>query len=164
MIDGLVSSDRELVLNRVFDAPRPLVWSVWTEARHVAEWWGPEGFTTRVTESDFRVGGRWRYVMVGPDGAEYPVTGVFLEITPLERIVSTDDFDEGFVEPEVGALPRGVVATVMFDDLGPKTRLTIRIAHQTAEDRRRHEEMGVVAGWQSSFDCMDRYLATLPRS
>src|SRR5262245_63539620 len=93
------ASDREIVITRVFDAPRDLVWKVWTQPEHVARWWGPRGFTTTVTELDLRVGGRSRYVMKGPDGAEYPVCGVFREIVPFERIVTTDEFGEGFKPP-----------------------------------------------------------------
>jgi len=66
------AADREIVITRVFEAPRELVWRAWADPEHVAQLWGPEGFTTRVTDLDLRPGGRWRYVMVGPDGAEYP--------------------------------------------------------------------------------------------
>jgi uncharacterized protein YndB with AHSA1/START domain len=103
--------------------------------------------------------------MVGPDGTEYPVKGVFLEIKPPEKIVSTDEFGDGFEEAHPGMdLPKGIVATALFDDLGAKTRLTLRITHASSEDRRKHEAMGVVEGWNSSFDCMDDYLAELTKA
>jgi uncharacterized protein YndB with AHSA1/START domain len=155
------ASDRELVITRVFAAPRELVWKVWTQPEHIAQWWGPRGFTTAVTEMDFRVGGRSRYVMKGPDGAEYPVCGTFLDIVPLERIVTTDEFGEDFKPPAGMDLPQGIILTALFEDEGDNTRLTLRIAHPTPEDRRKHEKMGVVGGWQSSFECMDDYLAAL---
>ena len=158
---GADPSDREIVITRLFDAPRELVWKAWNEPEHVEQWWGPEGFTTRVEECDFRPGGLWRYVMVGPDGTEYPVKGVIREIVPLERIVTTDEFDEGFEKIIDQDLPTGIVATAVFEDLEGKTKLTLRILHDTAESRKKHEEMGVVAGWNSSFDCLDRHLATL---
>ncbi len=151
-------AEMEIVTTRVFDAPRELLWKTWTEAEHVSQWFGPRDFTTRVTELDFRPGGRWRYVMIGPDGTEYPSKGVFREIIPLERIVTTDEFDEGFEPPEATDLPSGIVVTVLFDDLGDKTKLTLRIMHPTVEDRRKHEEMGVVGGWNSSLDCLEEYL------
>jgi uncharacterized protein YndB with AHSA1/START domain len=154
------SADREIVITRVFDAPRQLVWKAWTQSEHVAKWWGPRGFNTRVTELDLRPGGVWRYVMVGPDGAEYPVKGVFREVVPMERIVTTDEFDEPFDRPGAANLPKGIELTCLFEDLGRKTKLTLRILHATPEDRRKHEEMGVVPGWGSSFDCLDEYLAT----
>lgn len=152
--------DREIVITRVFDAPRELVWKVWTQPVHIAQWWGPRGFTTTVLEMDLRPGGKSRYVMHGPDGSDYPVRGVFKEVVPLERIVSTDEFDEGF-PADPGMLPQGIIATVVFEDLGKQTKMTLTISHPTAEDKKKHEEMGVVGGWNSSFDCMDEYLATL---
>jgi len=155
------SSERELVVTRVFDAPRELVFRAWTDPKHVAQWWGPQGFTAKVPELDLRPGGRWRYIMIGPDGTEYPVKGVFREVVPFERIVTTDEFDEGFQHPVATDLPSGIVMTCFFEDLGGKTRLTLRIMHSTAEDRRKHEAMGVVAGWNSSFECLDDHLARL---
>ncbi|MEP0755700.1 SRPBCC domain-containing protein [Trichocoleus sp. Lan] len=121
---------------------------------------GPKGFTTKVTELDLRPGGKSRYVMIGPDGTEYPVKGVFREVVPLERIVTTDEFDEGFEKVVNADLPKGIVMTVLFEDLDGKTKLTLRIVHESAEDRRKHEEMGVIGGWNSSFDCLDEFLAT----
>ena len=152
-------ADREIVITRVFDAPRELVWKVWTEAEHVSQWWGPLGFTTRVTELDLRPGGRWRYVMIGPDGTEYPSKGVFREVIPLERIVTSNEFDEGFAHPVATDLPSGIVVICLFEDLVGKTKLTLRIMHPSAEDRRKHEDMGVVPGWNSSLDCLEEYLA-----
>ncbi|HEY9735586.1 MAG TPA: SRPBCC domain-containing protein [Trichocoleus sp.] len=152
--------ERTIVITRRFNAPRELVWRVWTESAHIAQWWGPQGFTTRVEEMDLRPGGKSRYIMVGPDGTEYPAEGVFQEIVPMERIVTTDEFGEGYEQTGVD-LPQGMVLTVLFEDLGDQTQLTLHIVHPTVEERRKHEEMGVVGGWNSSFDCMDEYLATL---
>ena len=153
-------SDREIVITRIFNAPRELVFKVWTDPQHITQWWGPKGFTTTVSKMDFRPGGTWHYVMHGPDGTDYPVKGSFREIVPLEKIVTTDEFDEGFEQLVKTELPSGtMVATTLFEDLGDQTRLTLRILHATAEDRRKHEEMGVVGGWNSSFDCLDEYLA-----
>jgi len=152
-------SDREIVITRIFNAPRELVFKAWTEAEHIAQWWGPKGFTTRVTEMDLRTDGKWRYVMIDADGTEYPVKGVFREIVPFERIVSTDEFDEGFEKVMNADLPRGIVSTAVFEDLAGKTKLTLRIMHESAEERRKHEEMGVIGGWNSTFDCLDEFLA-----
>ncbi len=153
-------SDREIVITRVFNAPRELVFKAWTDPKHVAQWWGPKGFTTKVIELDLRPGGKSRYVMIGPDGTEYPVKGVFREIVPLERIVTSDEFDEGFEKVVNADLPKGIVMTALFEDLDGKTKLTLRIVHESAEERRKHEEMGVIAGWNSSFDCLDEFLVT----
>lgn len=152
-------SDHEIVITRIFNAPRELVFKVWTDPAHVAQWWGPKGFTTTVTELDLHPGGKWRYVMRGPDGTEYPVKGVFREIVPPERIVTSDEFDQGFEKVMNTDLPSGIVMTAVFEDLVGKTKLTLQIIHPTAEDRRKHEEMGVVAGWNSSFDYLDEHLA-----
>jgi uncharacterized protein YndB with AHSA1/START domain len=154
-------SDRELIITRVFNAPRELVFKTWTEPRHIQQWFGPEGFTTRVEAMDFRPQGHWRYVMISPDGTEYPSKGVFREIVPPERIVTSDEFGEE-IERVLGVdLPQGMVVTALFKDLGNKTKLTIQIMHKTVSDRRKHEEMGVIVGWNSTLDCLDRHLLTL---
>lgn len=156
------SNDRELVIVREFDAPRSLFWKVWTEPRHITQWFGPRGFSTRVETYDFRVGGKWSYTMVGPDKAEYPCDGIFKEIVPVERIVTTDEFGEEMLKGQpADAFPRGMVVTALFEDLGDRTRLIIRIMHQSVEDRIKHEKMGVVGGWGSSFDCLDEYITSL---
>lgn len=155
----MASSDREIVITRVLNAPRELVWQAWTDPDHIAQWFGPKGFTARVPEYDLRPGGRSEVIMIGPDGAEYPSVGVFLDVVPFERIVTTDEFGPDYQPPEGVELPEGMVLTATFESLGPQTRLTLRISHPTAESRRKHEEMGVVAGWQSTLDCLDEHLA-----
>ena len=151
--------ETEILITRVFKAPRELVWRAWTEPAHVAQWFGPKGFTTRVEKMDFRVGGASRYVMTAPDGAEYPGQGVFLEIVPMERIVTTDEFGDDFKSDM--DLPRGMVLTCVFEDIGEGTRVTLRLSHPTPEERAKHEAMGVVAGWGSTLDCLDEHLAML---
>lgn len=153
--------DRTIVLTRVFHAPRELVWKVWTDPRHVEKWWGPRSFTTTVKALDLRVGGRMHYVMTGHDGAEYPVGGVFLEVVPFERFVSTDEFLEGFDAGGV-ELPQGVVTTVEFAADGPAhTTVTVTITHPTPAEKAKHEAMGVVGGWLSMLDCLDEYAGHL---
>jgi uncharacterized protein YndB with AHSA1/START domain len=156
------TGSKEIVIRREFDAPRQLLWDVWTRPEHIEKWWGPRCFTTRVTAMDFRAGGKWEYVMTGPDGTEYPVSGVFSEVTPPERIVTTDEFGEDYDERMPGVdLPKGLVVTAVFEDLGERSRLILTTSHATVEDRKKHEAMGVVAGWTSSFDKMDEYLAEI---
>lgn len=152
-------SVREIRITRVVDAPRELVWKAWTTPENIAVWWGPRGFTTRVEEHDLRPGGRWHYVMVAPDGEEYPAMGTFREVVPPERIVTTDEFGEDF-EHDMD-LPEGIVFDCLFEEVGEKTRLTLRIVHSDAESRRKHEEMGVVEGWGSSLDCLEEHLVSL---
>lgn len=88
------STDREFVISRVFDAPRVLVFTAWTDPEHMAQWWGPHGFTNPVCEMDVRPGGAHRIVMRGPDGVEYPIKGVYLEVVEPERLVMTLDCSE----------------------------------------------------------------------
>lgn len=158
------AKDTELVITREFEAPRDLVWQVWTEPEHIEKWFGPEGFNTRVKSMDFRKGGKWEYVMIGPDGAEYPFGGVYLEIEPIEKVVSTDEFGDEYKErnPEM-SLPKITSVTTLFEDRGTMTRVVIKTLHATVEDRKKHEEMGVEAGWNSSFEKMDSYLAEIQK-
>jgi uncharacterized protein YndB with AHSA1/START domain len=80
------AADREIVISRMIDAPRELVFEAFTEARHLSRWWGPEGFTTTTREFEFRVGGAWDFVMHGPEGTDYPEWITWTEIAPPERI------------------------------------------------------------------------------
>ena len=148
------ADSKEIVIERVFDAPRELVWKAWTDPEHVAQWWGPHGMKTRVDELDLRVGGGWRYVMLGPDGSEYPQSGTFREIVPPEKIVTSAVFEVG------SNAPQKQVLTYRFDDLGDKTKLTMVIEHETAE-LRREQEAFEIEGWSSNFDCLDEHLAAL---
>ncbi|MEH1804401.1 SRPBCC domain-containing protein, partial [Nostoc sp.] len=89
----------------------------------------------------------------------YPAKGVFREIVPFERIVTSDEFDEGFEKVVNADLPKGMVVTAIFEDLDGNTKLTLQIMHESIEDRRKHEQMGVIEGWNSTFDCLDEFLA-----
>ena len=155
------SNDREIVIARDFNAPRQLVWDVWTDPKHREKWFGPKGYSIKVISSDFREGGKWEEKMIGPDG-EFPYSGVYKEIVPIEKIVSTDDFDESLKET-MPDLPEGMVVTTLFDDKGEQTGVTIRTLHPTVEDREKHEAMGVEAGWASTLDNLDEYLAELQK-
>lgn len=151
----------ELIITRVFAAPRKLVWEAWTQPQHIEKWMGPAGFTTRVTAYDFRPGGKWQYIMIGPDKTEYPCHGMFREIVPLERYVSTDEFDDEYKNKPGLDLPQGMIVTTLFEDIGDKTRVTIRTMHPTLEDKQRHEKMGVIEGWRSTMDKLDVLLAEM---
>lgn len=160
------TNDKDIVITREFAAPRQLVWDVWTQPEHIEKWFGPKGFDTRVEKFEFKVGGRSVYVMVGPDGVEYPASGVFREIEPIEKIVSTDEFGDGIedIEAMKGVdLPQGMITTYLFDDLAERTKLTIITSHPTLEDRKKHEAMGVVDGWNSSLDKAEEYFAELQK-
>lgn len=154
--------ETDIVITREFAAPRQLVWDVWTQPKHIEKWFGPKEWNTRVESLDFRVGGRSTYVMAGPDGIEHRFGGEFKEIVPIEKIVSTDEWGEGIEESMKGVdLPQGMIVTALFDDLGQRTKLTLITSHPTLEEKKKHEEMGVVDGWNSSFEKMDEYLAKI---
>jgi len=120
-IDSAIASEREIVLTRVFDAPRELVWQAFTEPSRLAQWWGPRGFTTRTHRMELKVGGQWRFVMIGPDGREYENLITYIEI---ERPVRLHYRHGGDREVE----PVNFEVVVTFDnDGGPaRTRVTMR--------------------------------------
>ena len=141
------TSDRELVLTRVIDAPRERLFKAWTT--QLDQWWGPHGMTTRVLAMDLRPGGLFRTIMRAPDGAEYPTKGVFLEVAWNERIVFTDAYDVGW-EPSTDIF---FTAITTFEALaGGRTKYTARALHWTVENRERHEKMGFHQGWGESID------------
>lgn len=112
---------REFVITREFDAPRELVFQAWTDPKHLAQWWGPKGFTNPVCEWDARPGGKIYDVMRGPNGADYPMGGEFRELVAPERLViSCGALDEK------GALLFELLHTVTFAGQRGKTKLTIR--------------------------------------
>src|ERR1700722_521534 len=85
--DETATAGREIAATRIFDAPRELVFRMWTEPEHVAKWWGPIGFTNTIHEMDVRPGGVWRFIMHGPDGVDYPNKNVYLEVVRPDRLV-----------------------------------------------------------------------------
>src|SRR3984957_63515 len=121
LVDYLAEAARSIVVTRVFNAPRNLVFDAWTDARHVRNWWGPRGFTTTTHEMDVRPGGVWRLTMHGPDGVDYQNTITYLEVVKPERLV----YDHG----------AGARVTVTFEDQAGRTKLTMRMVFQSAQVR-----------------------------
>jgi len=150
------TSDREIVLSRVFSAPRELVWEAMTNPQHVVNWWGPRGFTTTIETMDFRVGGAWKHTMHGPDGANYPNQSVFKEIVKPERIV----YAHGGAR-EGGGPEATFVATWTFDIVEPgRTRVTIRMVFPTAEGRDLVvREYGAIEGGKQTLMRLSEHLA-----
>jgi uncharacterized protein YndB with AHSA1/START domain len=146
-------ADRVLVITRIFDAPRSLVFKAWTEPEHMVNWFGPRGFTSKVLKNDLRPGGAYRIHMRGPDGDDHWSQGVFREVVPPERLVmvgSWADADGKPTRPET-------TLTLLFEDVGGKTRLTLHNAvFESVTARDLHE-----GGWSTSLDCLAEYLATL---
>lgn len=146
---------RELVLTRVFDAPRSLVFKVWTDPKHVAQWWGPNGFTNPVCEVDVRPGGAIRIDMRGPDGTVYPMTGVYREIIEPELLVfAASALGDG------GRPVLEVLTTAKFAEQGGKTKLTLRArVLSTTPEGIPHLE-GMEEGWTQSLERLAEYLGS----
>ncbi len=154
------ANDKNLVITRVLNAPKELVWEVWTDEKHIPNWWGPKGLHTIVKEHDFRVGGRWEYVMIDEKGNEYPAVGIFKEIVKYKKLTSTDDFTEEFRAKTNVDLPRVMLFSMLLEDEGGKTKLTLTYEHASAEDKQKHINMGVEQGWNSMLDKAEEYLKT----
>jgi uncharacterized protein YndB with AHSA1/START domain len=121
---GSPSGDREIVLTRVFDAPREVVFRAFTDPRQVDQWWGPNGFTNKTHEMDVRPGGAWRFVMHGPDGVDYKNRIDYTEVVSPERLAYLHGSDDGG--------PAHFEVTVTFTEQGGKTRVTMRSVFPTA--------------------------------
>ncbi len=155
------TSPQELVITRIFDAPRELVWKAWTDPEHVMRWWGPKIFTCPAAQIDFRVGGKYLFCMqsnTGPEAWQKGLwsTGLYKEIVPLKKIVCTDCFadEKGNVVPashygfEVD-FPLEMLVTVTFEKYqGNKTKMTLRHAGLPAGEHFK----GANVGWNESFD------------
>jgi uncharacterized protein YndB with AHSA1/START domain len=149
------TAQRELVITRIFDAPRDLVWKAWTDPEHFKRWWGPKGFTSPFCKIDLRVGGKYLNCMRSPEGQDFWTTGVYREIVPLERIVYTDSFadQEGNVVPATHYgmspdFPRERLVTVTFEDYDGKTKMTLKHVGLPVGEMSELTE----AGWNESFD------------
>jgi uncharacterized protein YndB with AHSA1/START domain len=152
----MANEEQELVLTRVFDAPRELVFKAWTDPKRVAQWWRPRGFTNPVCELDVRPGGAIRIHMRGPDGTVYPMTGVYQEVVEPERIV----FTSAALDAEGNALFE-LLTTVTFAEQGGKTKqiLRARVIKRTAQAAQYLK--GMEAGWTQSLEHLAESLAMM---
>ncbi len=121
------TTDREIVVSHIIDAPRELVFEAFTEVRHLARWWGPQGFSTTTRSFEFRVGGEWDFTMHGPDGTHYPEWIMWREIVPPERIE--------LVHGEVRDDPDAFVSSLAFEPAGNGTRVVLCTVFPTKELR-----------------------------
>lgn len=146
-------SDREIVLTRDFDAPRELVFKALSDPEHLRAWWGQKGSTLSICEVDFRPGGAWRLVERDVNGAEWGFRGQVREIDPPQRLVQTFEFD---------GMPGHIsVETMLLEDIGGKTRLTVTSAFDSKEDRDGMLQSGMEKGAAESYDRLEAHLATL---
>ena len=142
---------RTLTLKKTLDAPLELVWEAWTQPEHIAGWWGPKGMPLKIVEHNFRVGGKWKYVMPMPDGNEFISEGQYSEIAKFERIITSANFRP---------MTEGVEIRATFERDGDKTIFTFSVVHPTEEYCRQQEKMGFYNGWGSAFTRLNAYLQT----
>jgi len=144
-------ADRTLVLTRVFDAPRHLVFEAWTKKEHLDQWCAPHGFTIPHSKGDFRTGGAWESLMIRPDGEKFPVSGVYKEIVQDQLLV----FTHGWIEDN-GKRDYETTVTVRFESEGAKTKVTLEQAiFKSIESRDGHQ-----GGWT---ECLERLADYLPK-
>ncbi|WP_152393468.1 SRPBCC family protein [Paenibacillus guangzhouensis] len=146
--------DRQIVLNRSFNAPRDLVWEVWTKPEHLVHWWGPTGFHITVQEYELRTGGVWRFVMHGPGGVDFPNQIVFREIVRPERLVYASSDGE---EDSLGQFQ----TTVTFEEVGDTTAITMQMLFKSAEERNYVvKTYGAIEGGNQTLDRLAAHLAS----
>lgn len=142
------TADREIVSTRVMNAPRELVFKAWTDPKHLAQWWGPKGFTNTFHEFDLRPGGVWRFVMHGPDGTDYQNKSVFVELLKPERIVFNHVSGPQFQ------------VTTTFGEQGGKTKVTFRMLFDTVAECDKVKSFVPEANEQN-FDRLESQLAKM---
>jgi uncharacterized protein YndB with AHSA1/START domain len=145
-------ADNEVIITRLLDAPRELVWEAWTNPEHAAKWWGPNGFTTTTEVMDVRPGGTWKYVMHGPDGTDYPNECKYLEVVKPERIIhSHGDGQRVWFQ-----------SSCFFQIEGDQTRVTIKQVFPSAEARNEVvEKYGAIKGGQQHLARLAEYLTQM---
>ena len=140
------SADRKLVIKRVYDAPIDLVWSAWADPDQAKQWWGPRGFSAPVVELDERPGGKWRALMIAPDGTELWQHGIYRELVPKKKIVYTFVWDR---EPD-----HEMLVSIDFAAKGKKTEITFQQTGFKSDGERE----GHKGGWGESFDRLAEHL------
>ncbi|HEY2754527.1 MAG TPA: SRPBCC family protein [Pseudolabrys sp.] len=149
----LDSDPRAIIGTRTLDAPRTLVFAAWSNPKHLAQWWGPNGFTTTTHAFDVRASGGWRFVMHGPDGRDYQNRITFDEIVAPERIVYRHGGGDDVESVQFST-------TVLFENLGGKTKLIWRGVFPTPEERARViREYGADSGLVQTMARLVEYVA-----
>ncbi|HEU0072553.1 MAG TPA: SRPBCC domain-containing protein [Dehalococcoidia bacterium] len=156
-------TDLEIVMTRDFQAPRQLVFDAWTNCEHLKRWWGPSTWSLPVCEIDFRVGGKWRFLMKkGEQGEEMGMEemgmyGEYREIAAPGRLVSTENFDGEWFEPMGG----GTVQTMVLEERDGVTTMTVTSAYKSKEARDGVLQFPMEEGAEESFQRLDALLAAL---
>jgi uncharacterized protein YndB with AHSA1/START domain len=144
-------AEREIHIERTFEAPRERVFAAYTDPELIPRWWGPRETTTIVDEMEATAGGSWRFVARNADGSETAFRGVYREVTPHERIVQTFEWE---------GMPGHVsVETAVFEDLGDRTRVVSTSVFHTPEERDGMIESGMERGMNETFERLDELLA-----
>ncbi len=146
-------TDTQILITREFDAPRHLVYRVWTTPELIRQWWSARRGEVTVAEIDLRVGGQWRYAMIAHGEFEVAFHGEFREVVPNERIVRTEIY-EPF--PEAPA-----VSTETFTESDGRTTLTLLVDHESQEHRDAHVQSGMEDGLQDALDLLEDVTASL---
>ena len=148
------TTDRELVVTRTIAAPAHIVFEAWSKPEHIKRWFGPVGYPVTMAEMDFRVGGRYRFAMTGPNGKQMtPFGGEYLEIVPNRKLVFTDAFELPGAEE--------MVMHVTFDEKDGKTTVTVRTVFANVAQRATHVGAGMEEGLNSGFDQLEQVAADL---
>lgn len=148
----------DLVLERVIDVPRQLVWEAWTKAEHLKQWFTPAPWSTAEVEIDLRPGGLCRTVMRSPEGQLFPNVGCYLDVVPGERLIFTSALESGYrpvpraPESSDGPPSFHFTGVISLADAGKGTRYTAMARHALPADRVSHEQMGFHAGWGAALD------------
>lgn len=145
-----VLSDLEIQRVRILNAPRELVFQTYINPELIPQWWGPRGITTVVDKMDVRPGGEWRYIQKDPNGDEYAFRGVYREVVPPERLVTTFEF-----EPMPGQV---IVDTTVFEDLGDQTRLVVTSLFDSKEALDGMLQSGMEGGASETWDRLEELL------
>ncbi len=152
-VEGTPAETRELTFVRLLDSPRELVFSAWTDPHHLAQWWGPRGFSNPVSEVDMRPGGLIRIVMRGADGVDYPMIATFREIVWPERLVFT-----AVVQDKDGNALLESLTTVTFASEGDKTKLTVHARATSLAAPGAPMLQGMEAGWSQTLGRLGDYV------
>jgi uncharacterized protein YndB with AHSA1/START domain len=147
----------DLVLERVVDVPRELVWAAWTKPEHLSKWFTPAPWTVADCEIDLRPGGIFRTVMRSPEGKEFPNMGCYLEVVPNERLVWTDALLPGYRPAENPFM----TAIITLESQGNGTRYTAVAIHRDDAGRKKHEDMGFYQGWGKALDQLVAHVKTM---
>lgn len=160
-------TSKEFVISRIFDAPRTLVWKVWTEADQLKQWWGPKGFKVLVSKMDLRPGGKFHYCIEAPDGMKMWGKFLFQEISAPERLVFISSFsdEQGGTtrHPMNMSWPLELMSTILFEEENGKTKVTVKwMAHNATADEQKtfddnHTSMQM--GWGGTFEQLAGYMA-----